>query len=575
MSDLKARPSQSGTRKTCPRCQFGLKVPSAEEAATAAAKRRPGYEYETAAENAPPAADQTYIWMTCPVCLTRLDAQLDQVGSEIVCHDCGTPTVVTQQRMPPGGEQTSRIWPVGEEYPLWVEGSEPGAESPVVNETLVPVTCGRCGTLMHATEDQVGQKITCPDCSKRELVRPPEHKFKAGQRFQPLDMTDEYGLSEGVDQPDQASLPGGGRFVKIVCSFCGTHLPATADQAGREIVCVDCGNTMVVPEEDRKSGNTSVNDPIDQTDEYGVGAPIELGGYRHLEGDRRLNDEDRARPGAEAIATGLGLGEQDDLSDGNEASENWTFFSGVFNFLFYLGVWPRWAALSLVAAVILFALAFAVQLAAPSYSGWGGAIPLVAALAIVAVSVTATALWGIPASAICLIVLQETSEGNDRIENWLDPVFVDWVFDGLVMLAALLYSMAVASAVAQILMAAGLPGWTLVPVVVVLAFPFLLLSVLETGSIWNPFSGKVCRSVSAAWSTWVLFYMETIVLVTAAVVVACLAMSFAGLSGVALAAPVLVAATLLYFRLLGRLAYISSLKILDEEEKKKTVQAEL
>ena len=37
----------------------------------------------------------------------------------------------------------------------------------------IAILCRLCGTLMHATESQIGQELTCPDCAKRTLVAPP------------------------------------------------------------------------------------------------------------------------------------------------------------------------------------------------------------------------------------------------------------------------------------------------------------------------------------------------------------------------------------------------------------------
>ena len=95
-----------------------------------------------------------------------------------------------------------------------------------------------------------------------------------------------------------------------------------------------------------------------------------------------------------------------------------------------------------------------------------------------------------------------------------------------------------------------------VPIVL---FPWLLLSMLEANSPLVPISKAVCGSLLRKWRTWLAFYMETIPLLLSIGASAIAAMLLGSLP---LAIPVLamtmVAVLMIYFRLLGRLAWCCS-----------------
>ena len=159
-------------------------------------------------------------------------------------------------------------------------------------------------------------------------------------------------------------------------------------------------------------------------------------------------------------------------------------------------------------------------------------------------------------SAICLAVLTESSEGNDRLYNPPGAVFLDWMGE----VFYLVFSAALAMA----------PGWLLCQVLKqelafefqailmlvgwLFTFPLLLLSSLENGSPMEPFSHRVFGSVTKRPGHWLLF-----VAVSALIVGGTLA-AIGGLLTTSpvvalLVVPLCIAAALLYFRVLGRFAW--------------------
>ena len=112
--------------------------------------------------------------------------------------------------------------------------------------------------------------------------------------------------------------------------------------------------------------------------------------------------------------------------------------------------------------------------------------------------------------------------------------------------------------------------WFLAPVTTLLLFPFILLSILETNSVFLPFSKPIFRCVRNRPGTWIWFYAEsTLIVGIGAWVSAELWLQSAGsIVRFSFAAILATAAILIYFRLLGRLALVCTNQAYDwtEEE---------
>ena len=89
---------------------------------------------------------------------------------------------------------------------------------------------------------------------------------------------------------------------------------------------------------------------------------------------------------------------------------------------------------------------------------------------------------------------------------------------------------------------------------VLLCFPVVLLSMLEIGSLSGVFSIRFALALVKRPGAWLLFLLESSLVVAIAIVVAAILVQIS-LWMVLLAAPVLLGATFVYFRLLGRLAW--------------------
>jgi hypothetical protein len=152
-----------------------------------------------------------------------------------------------------------------------------------------------------------------------------------------------------------------------------------------------------------------------------------------------------------------------------------------------------------------------------------------------------------------LAILRDTAAGNDKIENWPDTLWIDWISEGLYVVNPLLGSVAPGYFLNWLLKLTGPVSWLIVAGSFIVLFPILLLSVLEGNFPLKILSLPVLASVVVAFPIWVVFYIETAILAgLAAWGGYCLAMK--PYFGIAAVSFILVTALVIYFRLLGRLA---------------------
>jgi len=156
----------AGRKGRCAKCGEVFRVPTSVTAA------------ETKPPRLPPAEPvPQYIAVVCRVCQTLMYGRLDQVGKPIKCPDCGAQTIVP----PPEKVKPKKALAAmeGDQYELWGVDEAPSvAEMLAAQPKYIAVVCRMCQTLMHATEDQVGKKLKCPDCGTANLVPPLEAPAK-------------------------------------------------------------------------------------------------------------------------------------------------------------------------------------------------------------------------------------------------------------------------------------------------------------------------------------------------------------------------------------------------------------
>ena len=187
------------------------------------------------------------------------------------------------------------------------------------------------------------------------------------------------------------------------------------------------------------------------------------------------------------------------------------FFKGTFLFPFTVRA-RVWHFILLIfgcgaAAGVLLAMYFA---------GFSGGMEIadkwIASMVLTSFSIIIGAFGILVASAICLTVMRETSEGMHKFKDQQIGWFTDW-FEEAVYLAANLFFGA-GPAVILVLILPVRPAMKL-PIYLfseIFLFPLFLMSALECKSAVTPYSKAVWKSLCYAWHTWVLFYLLTLLI---------------------------------------------------------------
>lgn len=545
MARLKARPSQAGSERRCPRCQFKFTVPDAEQAARLAVRPE---EYTIRSGDAPiPEVDDLTIRLECPVCRTQIYATEDLIGQTLECPDCGTLVPVA-----PARELHPKVLPdFGIDEYVIHEGPAPPREA---EEANIPVYCPVCNTLMYGTLDQVGRELLCPDCYTPVRVPPPPERVAKPVHS----VTDDYALREEPKKPAEPGAAGGSPSrapvpaapkpeeveIPVVCYLCHTRMYAALDQVGQRIICPDCGAGTVVPTlEQARPQYGPTERPIG---DYGVGQAVERKRGEVPVDTRQVRLPPKAKPGA---------AQPSEVAPGHPALPEWPLVSGVWNFPFYSETWPRLLGLTLGLIALLPLVVVGLLLVAPPPDSFWERIPGDAAAIIFAGCAVFVTVWWVVACSRFRAVIEDTAAGNDQIENWPESTFVDWLFDCLDFASSLLISPVPGILVLQFTAMIGLPVAPAVLVSMFSFFPVVLLSTIETGSPLKPVSFVILGSLFSVPWAWGLFYVQTGVLLVAFFVFAWLAFALVGLWGLLPMALVLPWACMIYFRLLGRVGW--------------------
>jgi hypothetical protein len=237
------------------------------------------------------------------------------------------------------------------------------------------------------------------------------------------------------------------------------------------------------------------------------------------------------------------------------ALPKWTFFSGVFTFLFQPNVANHWLMLTGYVLLTLFPMF-------PAFSY--GAIGLLIFGMIFTIVVIST----ISFAAGCLLpIVEQTAHGNDEIDFPQLSVSERVVpFGYLVFLAAVAMAIGWGFGWGFGLVLGPAIGSFVIVATAYLMFPFLLLSVLEAGSIWQPISGPVARSLVTQTRGWIVFHLLTGGMLALLGLITVGGLAISPVATAIIGAPLWAAWWLLYARLLGRLAWLSTQEQADQDE---------
>ncbi len=240
----------------------------------------------------------------------------------------------------------------------------------------------------------------------------------------------------------------------------------------------------------------------------------------------------------------------------------WPLVSGVFNFPWRRGCLEKWVWLSVGATLIaaMELLGWSLGRGIAPGAGIGAAGPAVLSMLFQLLAGCLGVCWAGVFFINLLTILGDTAAGADDVGQWPEAVaFVDWAGSTFFVINSLALSVLAGQGIGWLLERVQLPGVYAIVGVPVVLFPWLLLSMLEANSPLVPVSKAVCGSFVSKWQAWIGFYVETIPLL---LLIGASAIAATLLASLLLAIPVLamttVAVLMIYFRLLGRLAWCCS-----------------
>lgn len=398
------------------------------------------------------------------------------------------------------------------------------------SEQYVPVVCPKCRARMHALAVHVGRTVACPDCGTRCTVTAPTTATPTVAPPRP----DEYSLRNDELNAESPS------WTLVLCPKCHTRMHAHREHAGQRIRCPDCATITTVPEH-REPARRHAPDLVVGEYDMGSSPPAVVISVS-------------APPLPAAIKHRVPV----------SSLPRHPLLSGIYTFPWRADVANRWCVLTLALAGsgCIVWLAFGSQLS-PDNADLAGGGGLGAAVAVSGGAFGATAfftsLWTWSFAAACgMAIVRESASGADEIVEWPTLDWRDWFYN----LLFLLYIAALAS-VASIgagwltnaLGAAPGISWAARVAAGFAAFPFLMLSALESGTALFPVSAPICRSLFRLPLAWLVFYFQTSVWLAILVTIAVLGLLWP-YTVILLLAPAVAAYIFIYARLLGRLGWL-------------------
>lgn len=467
-------------------------------------------------------------------------ASLNPKAAVIACPNCGA-----QYDFPPAmAGKRGRCVKCGEAFrvPADVVSQERLEDLP----QYIGLECHLCGTRMYGGPDQIGKLLKCPDCGARTELKRPEPK----RRNTPAALEGEqYELMEPDEPAARPAAANHPKYIAVTCQRCETLMYATEQQVGQTVTCPDCGRkeTVPAPRTPKAKASPLVSDAdTPRLDPDSV--PFERPSAYTEELRRKVEEEERSSAYGRALEEARRTGKPMKVDvRGRPIMPRQPLLSGILPFMISAHVPEWWIALSLAFLAGGYLISEALI-----WGGLGGLAAISALIFFIFGSII-TFLTGSVAACVFKAIVVESSEGSDRVENWGTRYVADWFPEMLFMMTAVFISTFPGAAIARLIGGDLLVQYLFGAAGAAVVFPIVYLSQLDFNSPWGVLSGRILASIAKCLGSWILFYIET-----GLIIAACLGVGiWAAKSGVypVLPFPVYVAALLLYARILGRLAW--------------------
>ncbi len=178
-------------------------------------------------------------------------------------------------------------------------------------------------------------------------------------------------------------------------------------------------------------------------------------------------------------------------------------------------------------------------------------------------------IWVWIASAYGMTILRETSCGIDAIKDWPRLMAVEGLGEILFIATGIILAILPGILLSPLWNRLGVSMPWGVAVCAMLLFPMILLSMLEANSPTHCVSPGVWKSLLLGWRAWILFHLTTLAAAFALVWLGGVVLPRVGRAGgVGVVGVVAALAWMVYFRLLGRLAWFGTHPTMELDNKK-------
>ncbi len=355
----------------------------------------------------------------------------------------------------------------------------------------------------------------------------------------------------------------------VECALCSTRMYATLDQVGKTVKCPDCHSKVLVRAPKKRPEPTQYR-KREEKDDFGLSEPVERPKSDYVGAATALPDSVDAPTDAgprqkEATGQKTPGSIMDDAAQQTmakaeaevEAEErakpvlpDQPFKTGMISFFFDPAAGARWLLLTLMGQGFVASLFWTLALAQ------GGAIQQFGAVFFTVVVVGLGLGFLLLSTACSVAIIQDTANGYEKIEQWPGTNIGEWMWDGFYVTNSLLAS--AAPGVAVWLLGLGWVNAVFVGTATAVAlFPIFVLSALEQSSPLGFASASIWKSLGGRRDRWGKFYLLSVGLAVLGLLAASL-LSTLNFLLCGLAAAALATIGMVYFRLVGRLAWCLS-----------------
>ncbi len=306
------------------------------------------------------------------------------------------------------------------------------------------------------------------------------------------------------------------KSVLVTCPACGTRFRTPVREDQSETACLNCDK------------------------------PIPLPG-RAENADRAENAEESDAPAVHKMNIFEAMAEE--RFAGEVYRPALPFLQGTFSFPWYPEGLFRWVMMSLGCAIVM--VLYLAMHWCFARGGWFARAGYAFGFPFGWLSI-----WTFSYAASCgTTIVTETAAGNDRITGWADPDWREWTGELFGLLPAIMTAVALAFGVGKLVEFLGGPFWIFAGVALFFLLPICLMSAIETGSAFMPFSPFIIKSLgSGAWA-WGRFYAASAGLALVWPGSFILGYQVQPFYAAAVTGPFMAIGLLVYPRLLGRLAW--------------------